>query len=526
VTAGLTAASSGLLLAAAFPALDWSICAWFGLVPLLRAIEGESVGRALRLGWIAGVAFFLVALDWIPATIVRAGGLGPFVAVFPLVALAGALAVYFALFAAGLRYWQIHTGRDGFAFAVVLWVALEWCRATTLVACPWELIGYSQIMNRRLMQIADVTGVYGVSALVVAMNHALHATSARRAVAARFALVVAFFGAAILYGGHRAKEFSSKGGDKALRVALVQPAIDANEKWDPARREAALAVQEELSRAAVAGGAELVVWPEASAPYLFAADDFYARDPDAFARDRMLRDRTTAFARELATPLLIGSPAPIVHRVGRGEVWNSLNRSLLLGVDGTVVAHYDKTILVPFGEYVPFARLLFFVRRLVPGVGDFVAGTEPTAFHAGGARFAVLICYEATFADFARRLVDDGAEFLVNQTNDGWFGDSSAPVEHLAMASVRAIENRVPLVRVANTGISAVVRPDGRIDDVIALGVRGVRVAEIRPGAPPRTFYTRHGDLFALTALLAAAIMLLYAGWVSPGPEPARVPVT
>jgi apolipoprotein N-acyltransferase len=519
----LAALVSGLLLAVSFPSTGWTVCAWFALVPLLRAIDGERVGRAFGLGWLAGIAFFIVALAWIPQTIVRAGALGPLAAVLPLCALAGSLAVYFALFAAGLRYWQIQTGRDGFVFSVVLWVALEWSRATILLACPWELFGYSQTSNVRLMQMVDVTGIYGVSALLVAVNHTLHGIVVRRGPAARVVLVAAYSAAALLYGEHRLRELRSEVGEKkTLRVALVQPAIDPNEKWDPARRETALDVQESLSRTAVSRGAELVVWPEASAPYLFATDDFYDRNMERFAVDRALRDRSIAFARSLGVPVLIGSPSPIVRSVGRGEAWNSLNRSLLLDAGGRVVAHYDKTILVPFGEYVPFPRALFFVRKIVPGVGEFVPGNGPTLFRVGDARFAVLVCYEAIFPDFARRLVDRGADFLVNQTNDGWFGDSSAPLEHLAMASVRAIENRTPLVRVANTGISAVVARDGRIEAAIPLDERGVRIADVLPRSST-TFYTRHGDLFALGALLAAAAMVVYASWITTGPEPAPV---
>jgi apolipoprotein N-acyltransferase len=161
----------------------------------------------------------------------------------------------------------------------------------------------------------------------------------------------------------------------------------------------------------------------------------------------------------------------------------------------------------------------------VPAVGDFVPGSEPTLFAVHGASFAVLICYEAIFPDFVRRLVARGAEVLVNQTNDGWFGDSRAPLQHLSMAAVRAIENRVPLVRVANTGISAVVAPDGAIESSIPLGARGVRVAEIGVARRPNTFYTRHGDWFAHAAVLVAAFMLMYASWTLRGAEPAAVEV-
>ncbi|MGH7897398.1 MAG: apolipoprotein N-acyltransferase, partial [Candidatus Binatia bacterium] len=298
-----------------------------------------------------------------------------------------------------------------------------------------------------------------------------------------------------------------------LRVGLVQPAIDPVAKWDPGRRAAVIDAEEALSRQAAARGAELVIWPEASAPYVFAGDSFYDAVPGSFTVDRALRDRMIGFVRSLGAPLLFGSPAVEVRTLPYGEIWNSKNRAFLLSPEGRIEGQYDKMILVPFGEYVPGGSVLWFVEKLVPGVGNFLPGSEPTIFRLGDARFAVLICYEAIFPDFVRRFVDRGAAFLVNQTNDAWFGDTAAPLQHLDMAIVRAVENRVPLVRVANTGISAVVDVDGRITAQMPLFAPGSEVIEIgvRDGT---TFYTRHGDVFALTAALAAVLFLLYAGWM------------
>lgn len=496
------ATASGLLLAASSPWPGWSALAWLALVPLLWSIDGERPGRAFGLGWLAGASFFLITFAWIPGTIARATGVAQPVGLLALFALCAALAVYFALFAASLRLFESKTGSDSLAAAVVLWVASEWLRANGLLPCPWNLLGYTQLAHLRLVQIADLTGIYGVSALVVAVNYTLYAALLRRGSATRLVIVVALCLGAYAYGETR---LAPAPGGRRLRIGLVQPAIDPNQKWDPARRDEVLAGQEALSREAAANGADLILWPEASAPYVFG-------------NDRALTDRMVEFVRGLGVPLLFGSPALVSRPVGRGEVWNSLNRSLLLAPDGHVAGRYDKMILVPFGEYVPWPRLLFFVHKLVPGIGDFLPGVEPTLFALGETRLAVLICYEATFPDFVRRFVDRGAELLVNQTNDGWFGDTGAPRQHLAMTVVRAIENRVPLVRVANTGISAVVTPQGAIAAQIPLGVRGVRVVEVAAGGRAPTFYTRHGDVFAEAAVFAAVLMVLYAGWMAPRP--------
>jgi len=203
---GLLAAAAGALLAAAFPGTGWSLCAWFALVPLFRAIDGESVGKAFRLGWIAGVLFFGLSLDWIPATIARAGVTNRFALWIPWAATAAALALYPALFAAGLRYWQIRVGGDGLAIAVALWVGLEWCRSTLFLPCPWDLLGYSQAPLLPLLQLCDLTGIYGVSALVVGVNHGLYNTFAGRAPLVRLALLGAVWLLAMLYGDRRLTE--------------------------------------------------------------------------------------------------------------------------------------------------------------------------------------------------------------------------------------------------------------------------------------------------------------------------------
>ena len=522
---GLLAAGAGALHAAAFSGPGWSFCAWFALVPLFRAIDGESVGKAFGLGWIAGVLFFGFSLDWMPATIARSGATNLFVLWMPLAVSAATLALYPGLFAAGLRYWQARVGGDGLAIAIALWVGLEWCRSTLFLPCPWDLLGYSQTPSLRLLQLCDLTGIYGVSALVVGMNHGIYGVLAGRARRGRLILLGAAWLLAMLYGDRRMTEVRAERPQRPLRVALVQPAIEPDRKWDASVREKVVAEQEELSRAAVAQGADLVVWPEASAPFVFAEDDIYASDPPRFAPDRHLRERLVGFVRALGVPVLLGASALTKRAVGHGVALSPLNRSLLLEPSGRLEASYDKMILVPFGEYVPLPGVFWFMPKLVPGVADFVPGSGPTLFTVRGASFAVLICYEAIFPDFVRTRVARGAEFLVNQTNDGWFGNSRAPLRHLSMAAVRAIENRVPLVRVANTGISAVVSPDGAIESSIPLEARGVRVAEIGAARRPNTFYTRHGDWFAHAAVLVAAFMLVYASWTLPGPQPAAVEV-
>ncbi len=508
----LAAVVSGLLLAASFPRLEWRFCAWFALVPLLLALRGASSAAAFRLGWTTGMTFFLVTFDWIPEPILRTAHAPLPVAWAVLALLAAVLALYVGLFGWGVRLWEARTGCDGLLLAVFLWTALEWGRSTLLLPCPWNLLGYSQARDPSLVQLVEVTGVYGLGALVVAVNAAVGSRLLGRPGATpRLLAVAAVCGMVWAGGAWRLRDLRGRPPTGSLKVALVQPAIDPNQKWDPASRDFVLTRQEELSRIAAREGAELVVWPEASAPYVFAADAIYDREPELLADDRQWRDRMLLFVRELRVPLLFGSAVLDPRPVGRGEIWTAKNRALLLSPAGEVEGYYDKRVLVPFGEYVPLARLLFFVEKLVPGMGMFEPGTEPIIFAAARGRFGVLICYEGIFPGLSRDLVRGGASFLVNITNDGWFGDTAGPHQHLAIAAVRAVETRRPLVRVANTGISAVVDPDGSLRGVVPLGQAGVETLEIA-WSDRETFYARHGDLFAAASALAAAAMIVYAG--------------
>ena len=229
------------------------------------------------------------------------------------------------------------------------------------------------------------------------------------------------------------------------------------------------------------------------------------------------------FVQGLGKPLLFGSTALTKRAVGRGVAWSPLNRSLLLAPSGRLEAQYDKIDARAVRRVRAAVPLPSSCDKIVPSVGDFVPGSGPTLFALRDTHFAVLICYEGIFPGLTRRFVARGADFLVNITNDAWFGDSRAPYQHLAMATVRAIENRVaagPRREHRNLG-GRTPRRRHRIDD--PLGTRGVRIAEVGTDRRASTFYTRHGDLFVKAAVLAAALMLVYAGWTIPGPQPAAV---
>ncbi|MBI4636664.1 MAG: apolipoprotein N-acyltransferase [Candidatus Rokubacteria bacterium] len=483
----LLALLSGVLLALSFPGSgDQGWAAFAALVPLLAAVGGVSWRRAGVLGFGAGFVFWVATIPWIAPTMVHYGGLPWPLAALVLAGLAGYLAVYWAAFCALLSRVPVSGGAPFVVAAASLWVALEFLRTYLFTGFPWNLVGYSQYRHLPLIQVAAVTGVYGVSFVVVAVNAALW-----RVVAADRRRKEAFAAAATAAGVVVLAMASAwlpprDAGQPSRAVALVQGSIDQGVKWDPAYQDATLAVYRTLTVDAARQGAKLIVWPETALPFLFDED--------------RRRAAVQSLARETDAYLLVGAPA----RRSDGR----RNSAFLVAPDGDLVGRYDKRHLVPFGEYVPLKRLLPFVEVLGGGaIGDFRSGGEATVFSTPLGRLAVVICYEAIFPAEVRDFFLGGADVLVNITNDAWFGRSAAPVQHLAMAAFRAVENRAYLVRAANTGISAVVAPDGRIVQASGLFTREIVSGTIAPRIG-LSVYTRYGDVFAwATVAVVLAVM-------------------
>jgi apolipoprotein N-acyltransferase len=483
------AALSGGLMAAAFPGTgDQGWLAFGALVPLLLAIAGTTWRRAGVLGFVAGLVFWLATIPWVAQTMVRYGSLPWFLATLILLGLVGYLALYWAAFCVVLSQGPLRGGVPYVVGAASLWVALEFLRTYLITGFPWNLLGYSQHRNLPLIQVAAVTGVYGVSFVVLAVNAALARAiltwkcwSGVLAPLATAALLVA---GSVGYGWLWP---ASDAENDSIRIALVQANIDQGVKWDPTWQDQTLTIYGELTREVARQRPQLIVWPEAAVPF------FLREDP----RQALVQD----MARAAGAYLLVGAPD--------WQAGQPRNTAFLIEPGGRMLERYDKRHLVPFGEYVPLSQLLFFVNPLAGGaIGAFAPGHEATVFATPSGRFGVVICYEAIFPDEVREFFLSGADFLVNITNDAWFGRSAAPAQHLAMAALRAVENRAYLIRAANTGISAIVAPDGRIVQASGLFSRVVLSGAIIPHTGG-SFYTWHGDLFAWgTVGLALAIVL------------------
>lgn len=498
---------SGMLLSLAFPKADLGLVAWLAFVPLLRVVWERPLSHAFFYGWVSGMGFYLCTVYWVVHTIGLYSNIPPAVAVIPLFLMCSILAVYTGTFALGVRWCKEESPapsewRRLLVFGPLLWVSLEWLRSFFFIGFPWVSLGYSQHRSLNLIQIAEVTSVYGISALVIFGNLVLFTlVSTRGPGRGRLLLgTAALVLCVIAWGSWRRSQLAALPHDQRLRVGVVQGNIEQHEKWQPAFQVDTIAHYAHMTRQAAA--ADLIVWPETAVPFFFQSDDTY-------------RGQILNLARETTTPLLFGSPA--FRRTARQLTL--FNRAYLLSADAEVVDRYDKMILTPFGEFIPFQNsLLFFLDKLVEGIGDFAPGTRPTVFtlpktNSSGKQddlphaFGVLICYEGIFPDFARHFVKQGATFLVNITNDAWFGRTAAPYQHLMMEALRAVENRVPLVRAANTGISAVVDVTGAIQTRTELYETTFFVKEIT-WPRVRSFYTRYGDVFAHLCSLGCLGML------------------
>ena len=492
VRAGL-AVFSGLLLVLTFPKFHLFPLSVFALIPLILAVAQEPrPARRFLWGSVAGFLFFAGTCYWVFTVMHQYGGLGIVAAAGVFVLFSLILALYWGLFSwlAG-HLWVAPWGPLAVPF---LWVSIELARAHLFSGFPWLLLGYALTDYPSLARLAQWTGGYGLSGLLVSWNVAWVWLYTRRSKAALGFTTALLAGTLLLVLAAPSETYPED--HKAFLVQTSIPQEVAWEQWDLATQRPLLDRLEALTTQAVGrqDPPALVIWPEMPASFYFHDDSFTRLYAEGIAR------RTNSY-------FLMG----IVAFVPGSERTQPLNSEVLLDPTGRLVSQYDKIHLVPFGEYVPLKRFLWFAEKLTAEAGDFVSGNRLVVSELAGGRMSGLICYEAIFPELVRRFVEQGAEVLVNISNDGWYGSSAARYQHLLMARMRAIENARYLLRATNTGITAVIRPDGRIAAEIPPDRPGV--LEARWGFQSRrTFYSRHGDWFAYAACLLTVVALI-AAW-------------
>ena len=479
-------AVSGIVLGAAFPPLPLGVLAYVGLIPLFLSVEQLRGRAAFGAGFVQGLVFYGATIYWI-SWITPPGAAG---------------AIFYMSVSRGLFAWLMsllrgRLGTLGLWCAPFLWVGLEYVTSLGDMGFPWVLLGLTQTGVLPLIQYAEMTGIYGVSFWAVLMNLAVLALVRAPRGGRRAACAAAVGILLVVPAIHGLWTMARAPADRTVRVGVVQPDMAPVAK-EYRGFDYNFSVLEPLTVEAALKGAELVVWPETAVGYL--EGEYY----------RLQREQVQALVDSLNVYLYTGA-----YRSERGPPARTYNSSFLFAPGESIVGHYDKTRLVPFGERTPFPELLPFLRKIRFSGGGFVAGNwdagkDLTVFGGPGARFSSLICFDSVFPGLVRKFVLSGAEFLVVITNDGWFGHTSGPYQHAESAVFRAIENRRSVVRCANTGVSALIDPFGRKVQSTGIFHQAVLTGEM-PAQGQTTLYTRYGDWFAQVCTGVSILLLVLA---------------
>lgn len=477
------------LLTLAFPKIGLGWLAWAALAPLVLSIRLVRPKAGFFLGFSFGMVHNLGLVYWVVFTMHMYGNIPIYQAVGLLALLSGYLSLYPGVFAAALTWLRPGPGRMIF-LAPALWVGLELIRNRLFTGFPWELLGYSQYEHLRLIQMTDIFGTYGLSGLIVFCNCVLamgilswlelpwqDRIPGRKTINRAVVFLVVVLAGTLTYGHLRMRHIdrAAASADK-IRVAVIQGNIDQARKWDPRFQVLTIVKYRRLSLKSPAKDADLIIWPETATPFYFMDNP-------------VLTDMVLEGIKATRAHFIIGSPS---YSENKGQLIYH-NSAYLVSPQGKPQGKYDKVHLVPFGEYVPMKPFLPFIDKLVAQVGDFKPGRQGHTLAWAGHRVGLLICYESIFPELARATVRNGANLLVNITNDAWFGRTSAAFQHFSMAVFRAVENRRCLARAANTGISGFIDANGRILHTTvlfkeAVAARPVSLLKIR------SFYSRWGD--------------------------------
>jgi apolipoprotein N-acyltransferase len=505
-------ALSSVLQVLVFPLPGLYVFSWITFAPLivglLRArptgaleingsvnLEAAKPWQAFLLAYVSGILWYAGTGYWIYDTMRQYGGLSAAMALLALILFCLYLGLYHGFFGLllGLAAGPERDNRRALAATPFLWVAVELAR-TRITGFPWNLLGTAQVDNISLSRITTLTGVYGLSFEIMLVNVAIAAAFLvpRKK---RTTLLMASVAAAIVLQAGRLVDVPRLSADHA--ALLLQENIPVEANWTRGTFEQTVNELIDLTQKSAAPRLnnskrpDLIVWPESPAPF--------------FTSDPLFREPISQMARAAQSWVVTGAIGNKPASLGKSlEVFNS---AALIGPDGNWTARYDKVHLVPFGEYLPFPSLFAFAGGLMKEVGEFQSGTSRVPLDAGGTKLGVFICYESVFPDEVRQFANNGAEVLVNISNDGWYGDSGAYAQHLNQTRMRAIENDRWLLSTTDTGVTASIDPYGRI---VARLPRKERQVLNAPYAltSVTTFYARHGDWFGFAcAIISTAVL-------------------
>ncbi len=493
----LLALTSGVALALAYPSFNIPLLGWIAPALLIVAVLGEGLRFAFLLGWLQGAAYYGMSLPWFyavmrqygPLPVIQAG------AVFALVIVATSL--FHAAFAAAIAWLGKFAPERACLAAPFVWVAMEFAMMhLPAIGFPWNLLGYVAAGNLALVQMTEITGIFGLSLLVAAYNGlaAWAVLQFSQQKKAGWKCLAGATAALVLIGLVGPRFVPQAVADHVAH--LVQTNFPVSNGYPSNWMQVHAAEMDQLEAISIGAAQKapgIVVWPEVPAPFSLQDGNFQAR--------------ALRIARGAGNGFLVG----VINFKPLGNGQSGANNSAaLLGPDGAVDFMYDKIHLVPFSEYVPWRKWLFFARDLTGLIGDFQHGSQYKVGKISGGPFSVYICYEAIFPNEVRRFTLAGAQLFVNISDDGWFGGSGAPGQHLAMARVRAVENRRWLLRDTNDGITVSVDPYGRIVARLPAAIRGELEAPYAFRSD-LTAYARWGDWLAWLCVLIALVLVLMA---------------
>ena len=504
----LLSLASALFLILSFPRFDFEFLAWIAMVPLFLALKDRNLKSSFALSFLTGITFFMGIFYWING--VR--GFTP----LDFCLLGIYLGSYFGFFGLLFNFILKKKNLSSVIVAPALWVSLEYLRSHAgFLGLPWALLGHSQYLNLPVIQIASLTGVYGVSFLLVMINAALSEAISYGLSKIRKDLVsknltplkpalisLLLVGLSAIYGF---SVMSKDTGTDKVSVTVIQGNIPQDIKWDIAFKKLILDKHVSLTESASTNDhASLIVWPESSVP-------------GSFAQDLHVLQTISSLSRKTKTCLLIGSSQR--PKFGSGELRGKycFNSAFLIIPNGVISRCYNKIHLLPFAEYLPYKDSFPWTSRIVSGAGNFLPGEQYTLFDIGGIHFGTLICWENIFPELFRKFVKRGANFMVNITNEAWFGNTAAPYQFLSASVFRAVENRVAVIRSANTGISCFIDQHGEIlgrvknnnKDIFVEGYLTMMI----PLSFNRTIYTLYGDVFVYINLILTILMIVLSAF-------------
>lgn len=494
---------SGILIIFSFPPFYLGPLIFISLVPLILALKEKGWKEGARLGFLTGFIAYSGILWWLSSTMTRYGNLPPWFS-WPVVALLVCyMSIYLAIWSAFFTFF--YKKNPGLLFilsAASLWTVLEWIREHLLSGFPWATLAHALSFNPSLIQTGDIWGPYGISFIIVALNVLLaKALTGRRKAISLAVFSLSFF---LLwgYGEFRIKDIKESDATfPRLKVHAIQGSVPQEIKWEPTFQKETINLYKRLSIFSQKNSKDnctsppssLFIWPETATPFYFQ-------------KDGPLKNEVMELSMKLKAPLLFGSPA--FNEKNKDEYYNS---AYLLGPDGNILGRYDKSHLVPFGEYMPWGVITAWAKGLLPYAGEFKSGTSSKPLSWGNIHTGIMICFESIFPAISRATVLEGANLLTIITNDAWFGKTGAPYQHEGFASLRAVETRRWTVRAANTGVSTIISPWGeRFEETELFKPATIEgYITLREG---KTFFVRYGPNWFLGLCVMIVILAFLKG--------------